>query len=107
MENKSGIRPVEYKVLIKPEKVKEKAEDSLIIMPDTVREKEQFSVTKGQVVAVSPMAFTNPEWLDPPKVGDTVYFDKYGNGAEVEGADGETYWLMHDKKIAAVIEVEA
>lgn len=101
--NKSGITPVEYKVLVRPERVEEKTAGG-IILPDEVREKEQFSAMRGVLVEAGEIAFTNPNWLKTPKAGDTIYFDRYANGAEVEGADGEKYWLMNDKSIIAISE---
>lgn len=101
--NKSGIRPVEYRVLVKPEKV-EKMTAGGIYLPDQTHEKDKYAVMKGVLVAVSPDAFTNPQWLFAPKVGDTVLFDRYAGGNSVIGADGEEYRLMNDKEIGAVYE---
>lgn len=101
MNNTSGIYPVEYKVLIRPEKVEEKTKGG-IILPETAREKEKYNVTEGTLIAVSPNAFTDPDWLDPPKVGARVLYDRFA-GSTVKGKDGEDYRLINDKEIGAII----
>lgn len=100
--DQSGIRPLEYKVLVKPKIVEEKTAGGIYI-PDTTKEKEKFAQQEGEVVAIGAIAFTDPDWLDKPKVGDTVLFDKYAGGKPVEGRDGEEYRLINDKEIMAVI----
>ena len=99
--NKSGIEPVEYKVLVKPKAVEEKTKGG-IIPPDQTRDKEKFAKQEGVIVAYSPIAFTDPNWLRCPKVGDTVLFDRYA-GCTVTGRDGEEYRLINDKEIGAII----
>lgn len=102
--NASGIRPTEYKVLVLPKAVEMKTAGGLLL-PETKIEKDSFARQEGVLVAVSPMAFTNPDWVDPPKVGDRVMFSKY-NADEVQGRDGATYWIMKDTAIVAVMENE-
>lgn len=103
MENKSGIIPMEYKVLIVPKKIAKKTEGG-IYMPDDTQEKHQFGVTEGVIVAVGPIAFTDPDWLDCPKPGDTILYDKYaGNNTSITGKDGEKYKLINDKEIGAIL----
>lgn len=103
--NDSGIRPMEYNVLVLPKKVEEKTASGLYL-PDKHREKEQFGQKMGTLVAVSPLAFSYDEWpegVEPPKEGDTVLFSRY-QADEVLGRDGETYWMMKDKAIAGVLD---
>lgn len=99
--NKSGIKPVEYKVLIKPIEVEEKTEGG-IILPQQAREREAYAQQQGKLVAVGEIAFTEPDWLDKPKVGETVLFDKFAGGMVI-GKDGVEYRLINDKEIGAVI----
>ena len=104
--NSSGIQPVEYKVLVKPKAVEEKTTGGLYI-PDDTKQREQYGQIEGTLVAKSPAAFTFnyegwPEGAKVPEVGDKVVFSRY-EGNEIKGADGETYWLMADKAIAAVL----
>lgn len=98
--NKSGIKPVEFKVLVKPKAVKEKTAGGIVI-PDQVKEKESFSVSEGELIAVAPLAFTDPDWLDKPQVGETVVFAKYA-GRDIKGSDGEIYRLIDDRDLEGV-----
>lgn len=105
--NTSGIRPVQYMVLVKPDEV-EKATKGGIILPETKVEKDEFQRMEGLLVAVSPMAFTFKDWPDSaadmkPKVGDRVTFARY-NATELMGRDGGKYWLMKDESILGVME---
>ena len=105
--NTSGIRPVEYNVLVKPDVVEEKTAGGLYI-PDDKRERDQFGQIMGELIAVSPAAFTYnyegwPVGEFVPQVGNRVVFSKY-QATEIKGADGETYWLMKDKSIIGVME---
>ncbi len=101
----SGIKPMEYNVLVRPKAVEEKTSGGLYL-PDSTKEKDEFGRTEGVLVAVSPLAFSYAEWpdeADKPKVGDRVFFSRY-QATEITGRDGETYWLMQDKSIAGVYE---
>lgn len=98
--NESGIEPLEFKVLIRPKKVEEKTEGG-IYLPDETRDRDKHAVMRGQLVAVGEIAFTEPDWLQKPKIGDWVIYDRYA-GATVEGIDGETYRLMNDKEIGGI-----
>jgi chaperonin GroES len=105
--NSSGIMPVEYNVLVKPREVEEQTKGGLLI-PDQMKEREQFAQQEGTLVAVSPGAFgfNYPEWptdARKPQAGDAVLFAKY-QATEVRGRDGVTYWMMKDGAIAALME---
>jgi chaperonin GroES len=99
MENKSGIQPVEFKVLILPDSVKERTAGG-IILPEMMKDKEQMAQVKGQIVAVGGDAFA--DWKDAPVPGMRVYFGKYA-GYMVTGEDGQEYRLVNDKDLVAVI----
>lgn len=92
-----------FNVLVSPEKVEEKTKAGLYL-PDEHREREQFAQKRGVLVAKSPLSFSYAKWpaSEHPKVGDTVLFAKY-QAETVEGADGETYWMMKDEAIAGVL----
>lgn len=105
--NTSGINPVEYNVLVKPKAVEEKTIGG-IFLPDSTKEREKFGQMEGELIAISPAAFTYnyegwPEGEELPLVGDRVVFSKY-QATEIKGADGETYWMMKDKSIAGVMK---
>ena len=96
------IRPFGVRVLVKPEEVEQKT-DGGIYIPETVMEKDKFAVMIGTLVGVGEIAFTDPDWLDKPKVGDTIIYDRY-SGATVTGKDGEEYKLMNDDDIGGKYE---
>lgn len=103
--NGSGIKPVGYNVIVKPQAVEVKTKGGLLL-PDQVIEKDSFGRTEGVLVAVSPMAFAFEEWPDgepKPQVGDQVMFSRY-NATEMQGRDGVTYWLMKDQSIVGIME---
>lgn len=103
--NPSGIIPVEYKVVVLPRKVEEKTKGG-IIRPDIVVEKDEHAAVEGIIVALSPLAFTYEEWpagARKPQAGDSVLFARY-SGIRHKGKDGETYVIMNDKDIAAIME---
>jgi chaperonin GroES len=97
-----GLSLYEFKVMVRVKEVEEKTKGG-IILPDAHKDKLAYSATEGELVAVSPLAFTYEKWPDGvrlPEVGDTVVFGKYA-GTEVEGADGVKYRILDDKEIIA------
>jgi len=99
-KNKSGLTPIEYKVLIELDEVGQKTGGGLFI-PDTVREKEQMMQVKATLIAIGGDAFIDMN-APVPKVGDRIYVAKAA-GYNVTGSDGKQYRLMQDKDIAAII----
>jgi len=111
MQNESGIRPVEYKVLIKPDPAfNEQKTAGGIIIPDDANERHQAAQVKGTLIAVGGKAFNDPTmWSDEEREdmapGARIYFNKY-QGIVLNGADGEEYRLCTDKDVGAIIEKE-
>jgi len=102
MKNESGIKPVEYKILVLPDTVDEKTESGLIYKAVTATEKEIMAQTEGILVATSDMAFDG--WnCELPKIGDRVLFDKY-SGLFIKGADEKDYRVINDKDLVAILE---
>ncbi len=101
--SKTGLRPIGFKVIIKPEEVDEKTVGGIII-PEAVKEQEKHAVTKGVLIEVADQAFTYAEIAEPnkPKVGDTVYYSRYA-GTSIKGNDGQEYRLCNDEDITAVV----
>jgi len=96
---------MEYKVIVEPREVEKKTKGGLILADETV-EKDEFRRQEGILVAVSPMAFTFPEWpedVPKPKTGDRVMFSKFSADTFV-GKDGKDYWIMKDTSIMAIEE---
>jgi len=102
-----GLMPVEYKVVVRPEKAKDYVATKTgvrIYKPDETKERDDHASMEGELVAIAPHAFTYEEWPEnarKPMVGDHVIFARY-SGITVEGNDGVEYRLMNDKDIVAV-----
>lgn len=106
-ENQSGITPVEFKVLVRPDKMEEKTAGG-IIRPDQLKDREKWAQVKGTLVACGDAAFGTPFSDAERKAlvpGARVYFSKYV-GTLMEGADGEEYRLCTDKDVGAIVTNE-
>lgn len=102
--NSSGIRPVEFNVLLRQDVVDEKSKFGLI-KPAEVVEREKHSQTRGEIVDISPLAFNEDVWppgISKPKPGDRVAFARHA-GTFIDGLDGEEYRVVKDKDIVALI----
>lgn len=116
MQNQSGIHPCGDRVLIRPDDIEEKTEGGIII-PGTVSELHAMAQSIGTFVAAGPDAYMDSVTRDSEgrvverrgfsksfaKPGDRVAFAKYG-GLQVNGKDGQSYRLMNDVDITAVVE---
>ena len=104
--NKSGLVPVDFKVLLEQHKTEEITEGGIVLSLDTV-EKEQWKVSRCDVIAIGGRAFTNLDGVtwpgEIPQVGDTVITREYC-GFTISGEDGEKYQLCNDKDILAIVE---
>lgn len=92
------IKPVGYRVLIKPDKVEEKSKGGIII--NTIDAKrEQAAQVIGEVVAVGDYCWTEYEapWA---KVGDKVYYQKYSGMSLPNDQD---HILLNDTDITGVV----
>ena len=100
MENTSGLRPLGQAVLVsfyEPEK-----KDSLIVMPDNVRERTLMVEQRAIIVEIGPVA-----WQDePPRaaVGDKVLISKMAGAAAVGPKDGKPYRLINGRDVFCRIE---
>lgn len=98
------IQPIEFNVLVKPQTVEEKTKGG-IILSDVTKEADKYAQQRGEIVALSPLAFSYADWpagTTLPKVGDEVFFGKYA-GTLVKDDDGNEFRLVKDKEIAAVV----
>ena len=103
--NTSGIYPVRYTALVKPDKIEAKV--GSIYLPDTTKERQQVAQTKGTFIAADIMAFEEMKAVGAriPQPGDRVYYTKYA-GALLDGVDGEQYQMVKDEDILAIIDKE-
>jgi co-chaperonin GroES (HSP10) len=98
--NKSGILPIDFKVLVKQEQVEEKTAGGIVLIKD-VTEKEQWKVWKCQVVDKGPRAFSDHPESRIPSAGEWVVIREYA-GYRIKGTDGEDYHLINDKDVLAL-----
>jgi chaperonin GroES len=102
--NTSGVRPLDNRVLVKPDNVETVTKGGIILI-DT--EKEQMAQVRGTLIAAGVNAWaeaaaTSPEFV-MPSPGTRVLIAKYG-GIQIDGDDGEKYRIMNDLDITAVLE---
>ena len=98
------IEPKGVTVLIKPQRVDEKSAGGILI-PQSVRTREQQAVTQGEVVAIGPSAWNDYPNETGAKVGDWVAYAQYA-GHFIPDPDGEDrygYVIVNDEDIKAVI----
>jgi len=100
--NTTGIRPIEFNVLVAPKAV-DKTTKGGIIIPELTQDRLQAAAVEGTVIEVSPLAFSYDDWPDEhkPRPGDTVVYAKFA-GMSIERG-GVDYRLIKDKDIAAVV----
>jgi chaperonin GroES len=104
MSSYQGVTPVEFKVLVRPDKVEDRSAGGLYL-PDSSRDRQQYAMDRGVI-----LAYGDGFWgeLPPPKpkVGDKVIFDKYAGAVVDIQIDGnrETCRLINDKHICAILE---
>ncbi|MEM6447535.1 MAG: co-chaperone GroES [Cyanobacteria bacterium J06642_2] len=97
--NVSTLKPLGDRVLVKVAAKDEKTAGG-IFLPDTAQEKPQV----GEVVAVGPGKRNDAGELVVMEVnaGDNVLYSKYA-GTEVKLGDDETYMLLTERDILAVV----
>jgi chaperonin GroES len=103
--NQTGIKPVEYKVLIEVDEVSDKSDGGLFL-PDSARERQEMAHDRGTLIEVGGMAFG--DWKgNTPQIGDKVIFNKYAGSMIQHRQEKLTkYRLCNDKDICAILEVE-
>ena len=91
------IRPLDDRIVVRPEEAEEKTRGG-IVLPDTAKEKP----TVGEVIAVGPgRTLDNGQRVAPEvKKGDKVVFSRYG-GTEVK-INGEEYLIIRESDILAI-----
>lgn len=94
-----GIVCLEYKVLVRPVEAKRVTAGGIHI-PDETKDRDDAASMEGELVGVSPLAFSYEEAAPRPDLGATVVFQKFA-GVKVRGNDGIEYRLMNDKDVVA------
>jgi len=98
MATKTSIRPLEDRILVRPEEGEETTISGIVI-PDTAKEKPQ----EGTVLAVGPGKRSDSGELIPVDVneGDRVMYSKYG-GTEIK-VDGEELLILSSRDVLAIV----
>ena len=104
MSNESGINPVGWRVLVKPQEVKQMSKGGIILSTDTNKEREQMGNTTGLVVAMGDQCYADEPapWC---KVGDKIIFAKYA-GLLYLGKDGNQYRMINDKDVTGTLDAD-
>ena len=101
--NNSGLIPLGRAVLVEPYEPQKK--ESLIVMPDTVKERTLMVETRAVVIQAGPEA-----WADEkgPRAwpGDHVMITKFAGVMATGTKDGKSYRLVNDSDIFCGLEVE-
>ena len=98
MATKTSIRPLEDRILVRPEEGEETTVSGIVI-PDTAKEKPQ----EGTVLAVGPGKRSDTGDLIPVDIseGDRVMYSKYG-GTEIK-IDGEELLILSSRDVLAIV----
>jgi len=102
--NNSGVQPLDLRVVVKPDSAETITKGGIII-PETTKEKQSMAAVNGTLIAAGCNA-----WEDvmrrggtSPVPGQRIMFAKYG-GVEFKGTDGDTYRIMNDDDVVALLE---
>lgn len=102
MRNESGLAPLEFNVVVKPDALETKTAGGIILIE---KERDKLAVCEGELIAISPLAFTYAEWPEgtsPPTVGSRVMFRRYAGTQHTR--DKVDYRIITDKDIVAVVD---
>ena len=104
MSNASGINPVGWRILIKPQEVKKVSKGGILLTTEVSAEREQMGNTTGVVVAMGGQCYSDESspWC---AVGDKVIFAKYA-GLLYLGKDGANYRVVNDKDITGTLDAD-
>ena len=95
------LKPVNDKIVVKPNENKEEKTAGGIILPDTVQD---GALVEGEVVAIGEGMYSANGTLIPVvvDVGDTILYNKNAMKAE-HTIDGKTYILMSVNEIMSIV----
>ena len=96
------LKPVNDKIVVKPNENKEEKTESGIILPDTVQD---GGLIEGEVVAIGDGMYSASGTLIPVicDVGDTILYNKNAHKSEHK-IDGEDYILMSVNEVMAIVK---
>jgi co-chaperonin GroES (HSP10) len=98
------IHAVGWRILLKPRELEEKTERG-IILPDSVRDVEQFGEIVLQVVDVGPEAYADSRFKRPwVKAGDWVVIARHAGWRITVPTTKEDFRVINDDGIIAVVD---
>ena len=102
------IKPCGYLLLVKADTVSEKTSGGLYVPVET-KERKMNEQIFGTVVKIGKMAWRafdkgEPDWEPWAKVGDKIAFAKYGGFSIEDPYTKETFRLLKDEDVLAVVE---
>lgn len=106
--NESGLYPVEFNVVVKPDAVETVSAGGIIMRTNSAAEREKLAIEEGVLIAASPMAFSYADWPEgarKPQVGDRVMWKRFAG--LLRERNGHDYRVLLDKDIVAIIEESA
>ena len=103
--NPSGLMPLGHAVLVRPYIPEIKKTNSMIVIPDQVRQSMQSVDQRAVVIAVGPLAWEN-EGLARAKPGDKVLVTRFAGYITDQTEDGAEYRLVNDRDIFCRIDWE-
>ena len=99
-----GFRATGTKIVVLPEQIEETTSMGIVKYSPSELLRMKMGQTEGVVVSLGAHAYM--DYLAPwCAAGDKVIFAKYV-GQLREGADGQTYRLIHDTDVVGLIEVD-
>ncbi len=105
MQNKSGIIPFRFNVLVELEELEEKTKGG-IILPSDLLDKENAAAQVATIIDIAQGAFCDDlspdEFRPKPEVGSKILIEKY-QGSKVKGNDNKDYVILQDKQILAIL----
>lgn len=105
MQNSSGIKPLDQRVLAKPDSAERRTPGG-IILPDETVEKDEWAMQKCTLIAVGACAWAEAKAsrdFIAPEPGARVIVGKYA-GSKLTGTDGEKYIVMNDEDVIGILE---
>ncbi len=96
------LKPVNDKIVVKPNENKEEMTSGGILLPDTVQD---GTLIEGKVMAASDGMYSATGTMIPLVVseGDTILYNKNAQKQEHK-IDGETYILMSVNEVMSIVE---
>ncbi len=109
MTNDSGIAPLDKRILILADPIKDKTEGG-VWLPDQERDKQKFAQTKATVIQIGDMAWAEAKFDAKqfsiaarfPEAGSRVLVGRY-TGDVHKGLDGKDYTIINDTDIIGLL----